>query len=93
MADDERTQETQESPALGENGEISFSTEQAEAVGDEAAAGTGPADAGESPADAQERGSAAAEQSPAERPELQIVAAFVGAFVVAKLLQRLFGRD
>jgi hypothetical protein len=83
MTQDE-TQETRESPALDADAdEVRFST------------ATAPAEpAGDSPAAAQERAEHDAEPgSPAERPELQILGAFVGAFVLAKLLKRLFGRD
>ncbi|MEA2475551.1 MAG: hypothetical protein QOE06_3466 [Thermoleophilaceae bacterium] len=47
---------------------------------------------GQSPAAGQERAESG-DQSPLERPEVQILGAFVGAFVLAKLLQRLFSRD
>ena len=94
----EETQETRESPALDAN-EIQFSREDAESVGDPAAAGTDaegdPAAApveGDSPASAQARGWEGPD-SPLDRPEVQILGAFVGAFVLAKLLQWLFGRD
>jgi hypothetical protein len=47
---------------------------------------------GQSPAAAQARAESG-DQSPLERPEVQILGAFVGAFILAKLLQRLFSRD
>jgi hypothetical protein len=99
-------QPTRESPAV-DPAEVEFSNVEPEAVGDPAAAGTDaegdpqaapvdtgepPATAGESPAAAQERASGG-DQSPLERPEVQILGAFVGAFVLAKLLQWLFSRD
>ena len=101
----EDTQETRESPALDPQ-EVQFSTEDAAAVGDPAAAGTdavgdpgsAPFEAQEtvtppgSPAAAQERAAGGAE-GPLDRPEVQILGAFVGAFVLAKLLQWLFSRD
>jgi hypothetical protein len=112
---DEENQETRESPALQPD-EVSFSREDAESVGDPAAAGTGaegdpgsaPVEApgaadtaatattGEPPQDSPAGAQARAESgdgSPLERPEVQILGAFVGAFVLAKLLQRLFSRD
>ena len=91
-------QDTRESPAL--DTEVQFSTEDAESVGDAAAAGTGaegdaqaaPVEGGgDSPAAAQER--AHGDESPLDRPEVQILGAFVGAFILAKLLQWLFSRD
>jgi hypothetical protein len=112
---EEDTQETRESPALDAD-EVQFSREDAESVGDPAAAGTAaegdpgsaPVEApgatetaatattGEpaqgSPAAAQER-VAGGDESPLERPEVQILGAFVGAFILAKLLQKLFSRD
>jgi hypothetical protein len=127
----EDNQDTRESPALDPN-EVQFSSEDAAAVGDPAAAGTdaegdpgsapveapgagetaatfttGAVPQGEpaaveaqdetsapagSPAAAQERANAGGD-SPLERPEIQILGAFVGAFVLAKLLQWLFSRD
>ena len=102
MSQDDR--ETRESAALDPD-EVQFSTADAESVGDPAAAGTdaagdpqaapvdfGGAAGGESPASAQERASGG-DVSPLERPEVQILGAFVGAFVLAKLLQWLFSRD
>ena len=54
----------------------------------------GEAAAGDSPAAAQARADAyATPEGPLDRPEVQVLGAFVGAFVVAKLLKRLFGRD
>ena len=93
MTPDE-TQETRESPALDPDlDEVSFSRADVESVGDPAAAGTGTA-AGDSPASAQRRADRDAEPGgPLERPEVQILGAFVGAFVFAKLLQRVFGGD
>jgi hypothetical protein len=93
MTQDE-TQETRESPALDPDAdEVRFSRADVESVGDPAAAGTGTA-TGDSPAAAQERADRDAEPGgPLERPEVQILGAFVGAFVLAKLLKRLFGRD
>ena len=81
MTQDE-TQETRESQALDADGaEVTFTSADADTNGD-------------SPAAAQERAEHAAEpDSPLERPEVQILGAFVGAFVLAKLLQKLFGRD
>jgi hypothetical protein len=61
-----------------------------EPAGDSPAAGGGTG--GDSPAAAQERASGG-EVSPIERPEVQILGAFVGAFILAKLLQRIFGSD
>ena len=129
----EDNQDTRESPALDPQ-EVQFSTEDAAAVGDPAAAGTdaqgdpgtAPVEApgaGEtaatfttgdvpqeqsaetgdyaapetsaptgSPAAAQERANAGGD-SPLERPEVQILGAFIGAFILAKLLQWLFSRD
>jgi hypothetical protein len=100
----EDNQDTRESPAL-EPDEVQFSTADAESVGDPAAAGTAaegdpqaaPVDTGgsfggQSPADAQERASGG-DESPLERPEVQILGAFVGAFILAKLLHWLFSRD
>ena len=89
-------QDTRESPAL--DAEVQFSTEDAESVGDPAAAGTdaegdaqaAPVGGGDSPAAAQER--AYGDGSPLDRPEVQILGAFVGAFILAKLLQWLFSR-
>jgi hypothetical protein len=46
----------------------------------------------ESPAGAQARAEYG-DESPLDRPEVQILGAFVGAFVFAKLLQKLFSRD
>jgi hypothetical protein len=46
----------------------------------------------ESPAGAQARADYG-DESPLDRPEVQILGAFVGAFVLAKLLQKLFSRD
>ena len=94
----EDTQDTRESPALDAD-EVQFSRADAESVGDPAAAGTDaqgepagtPVEPSGSPAAAQER--AYGDESPFERPEVQILGAFVGAFVLAKLLQRLFSRD
>ena len=89
------SQETRESPAL--DTEVQFSAEDAESVGDAAAAGTdavgddsAPVYGGDSPAAAQER--AYGDETPFDRPEVQILGAFVGAFILAKLLQRLFSR-
>jgi hypothetical protein len=89
----EDNQETRESPALGE---VEFSTEEAQSVGDPAAAGTdavgddsAPVESGQSPAAAQER----AQGDEGLPAEVQILGAFVGAFVLAKLLQWLFSRD
>ena len=45
--------------------------------------------AGDSPAAAHERASA----DDGGRPELQILGAFLGAFVFAQILKRIFGRD
>jgi hypothetical protein len=45
-----------------------------------------------SPAAAQERAEAG-DESPIQRPEVQILAAFLGAFVFAQILKRLFGKD
>jgi hypothetical protein len=45
-----------------------------------------------SPAAAQERAEAG-DGSPLERPEVQVLAAFLGAFVLAQILKRLLGRD
>jgi hypothetical protein len=95
----EETQDTRESPALDAN-EVQFSRADAESVGDPAAAGTdaagdpgtAPVEPSGSPAAAQER-AYEGDDSPFDRPEVQILGAFVGAFVLAKLLQWLFGRD
>ncbi|MDQ3935068.1 MAG: hypothetical protein M3340_10630 [Actinomycetota bacterium] len=91
-------QETRESPALGAQEEVEFSREDVESIGDPAAAGTdseatpvGGEPPEGSPAAAQAR--AEGGESPLDRPEVQILGAFVGAFILAKLLQRLFGRD
>jgi hypothetical protein len=97
MIEDDR--DTRESPALNPD-EVRFSTAQAESIGDPAAAGTGaegdpagaPVEPAGSPAAAQERAEAG-DGSPLERPEVQVLGAFVGAFIVAKLLQRLFASD
>ena len=133
---DEENQETRESPALSPE-EVTFTREDAESVGDPAAAGTGaegdpgsaPVEApgaGEtaatattgavplgdasptgapaaddtppggndapagSPAAAQQRAEAG-DESPLQRPEVQILGAFLGAFVFAQILKRLFG--
>ena len=97
---DEENQETRETAAVPAE-EVTFSHTDAESVGDPAAAGTGAegeafevpgAGAGESPAAAQERAESY-DESPLERPEVQILGAFVGAFILAKLLQKLFSRD
>jgi hypothetical protein len=88
-------QDTRESPALDE-AEVEFSKEDLESVGDPAAAGT---DTAATAADGEPpEGSPAAAQQRAEGdgglpPEVQILGAFVGAFVLAKLLQWLFSRD
>jgi hypothetical protein len=118
----EDNQDTRESPALDPN-EVQFSSEDAAAVGDPAAAGTDaegdpgsapveapgagetaatattgdvpqdePAAPSGSPAAAQERANAGGD-SPLERPEVQILGAFLGAFVLAKLIAWLFSRD
>jgi hypothetical protein len=123
----EDNQDTRESPALDPN-EVQFSSEDAAAVGDPAAAGTdaegdpgsAPVEApgagetaatattGEvpqeepaaadttapagSPAAAQERANSGGD-SPLERPEVQILGAFLGAFILAKLIAWLFSRD
>jgi hypothetical protein len=89
-------QETRESPALNPQ-EVQFSREDAESIGDPAAGGMGAEDTsapaiGDSPAAAQARAEGG-DTSPLERPEVQVLGAFIGAFVVAKLLQRLFSRD
>ena len=88
---DEHNQETRESPAITPE-EVSFSQEDAASVGDASAAGVG-TDAG-APADSPAAAQARAEEDggPLDRPEVQILGAFVGAFILAKLLQRLFGR-
>ncbi|HEX8744378.1 MAG TPA: hypothetical protein VF712_14710 [Thermoleophilaceae bacterium] len=124
MIEDEN-QETRESPALSPE-EVSFTREDAESVGDPAAAGAGAeGDPGSAPVEAPGAGETAAtattgtppedapaagippagspaaaqqraesgDESPLQRPEVQILGAFVGAFALAKLLQRLFGRD
>ena len=124
MIEDEN-QETRESPALSTD-EVTFTREDAESVGDPAAAGAGAeGDPGSAPVEAPGAGEtaatattgtppegypavdepaagspAAAQQraesggdSPLARPEVQILGAFVGAFALAKLLQKLFGRD
>ena len=87
-------QETRESPALDADGaEVRFTRADVESVGDPAAAGTGAEEGfGDSPAAAHARVDSS-DPSPGERPELQILGAFLGAFVVAKILKRLFGRD
>jgi hypothetical protein len=114
-AAEEAVQETQESPAL-DPGEIRFSVEDAESVGDPAAASTDvqpdqeptpdpepvplppqpeqtwdrPPE-GESPADADRR---AAEQAPGVGAALgPIAGAFVGSFVLAKIIGRFGGED
>ena len=95
----EDTQDTRESPALDPD-EVQFSRTDAESVGDPAAAGTdaqgdpagAPVEPSGSPAAAQERANQG-DEGPFDRPEVQILGAFVGAFVLAKLLQWLFGRD
>jgi hypothetical protein len=91
------TQDTRESPALGDDGgELRFTRVDAESIGDPAAAGTdaegdpqaAPVEpAGDSPAAAHERA------GDGGRPELQILGAFLGAFVFAQVLKRIFGRD
>lgn len=94
MIDDEN-QETRESPAVS-NGEepspatdeVSFSLREDPGAGGDPITGAG----GQSPAAAQERAEAG-DESPLDRPEVQILGAFVGAFVLAKLLQKLFSRD
>ena len=86
MIDDEN-QETRETAAVEPAGveeapaEVTFSQPESDA---------GPS--GESPADAQARAESG-DESPLERPEVQILGAFVGAFILAKLLQKLFSRD
>ena len=113
MTQDEN-KDTSESAAL--DTEVQFSTEDAEAVGDPAAAGTdAEGDPGSAPVEAPGAGETAAtattgepaegspaaaqdragggEESPLARPEVQILGAFVGAFILAKLLQWLFSRD
>ena len=102
---EEENQETRESPALGAQDqagaqdEVEFSREDVESIGDPAAAGTdseATAVTGEPPQDSPAAAQARAEagdESPFDRPEVQILGAFLGAFVLAKLLQRLFGRD
>jgi hypothetical protein len=109
---EEETQETRESPALDAN-EVQFTREDAESIGDPAAAGTAAeGDPGSAPVEAPGAGETAAsattgeppQDSPAGAqaragadeglaPELQILGAFVGAFILAKLLQWLFSRD
>ena len=79
----EENQETRESPALGAQDEVEFSRE------DVGSAGEPPEG---SPAAAQARAESV-DESPFERPEVQILGAFVGAFLLAKVLQWLFGRD
>ena len=87
MIDDEN-QETRESPAVsnGEPGaggdDVTFSLHE----------DSGEGGGGQSPAAAQERAEYG-DESPLDRPEVQILGAFVGAFVLAKLLQKLFSRD
>ena len=96
---DEENQETRETAAVPAE-EVTFSQADAESVGDPAVAGTGaegepvdvPGAGAESPAAAQERAEFG-DESPLERPEVQILGAFVGAFILAKLLQKLFSRD
>ena len=73
-----------EAPGAGETAATAVSGDPAQ----DAPAAEAPAG---SPAAAQAR--AGGDESPLERPEVQVLAAFVGAFVLAKLLQRLFGRD
>jgi hypothetical protein len=87
-------QETRESPALDE---VQFSSEDAESVGDPAAAGTdavgdaqgAPVEGEGSPAAAQAR----AYDDEGLPPEVQILGAFVGAFILAQLLKWLFSRN
>lgn len=96
---DEENQETRETAAVPAE-EVTFSQTDAESVGDPAAAGTEPEGeafevpgaGSESPAAAQARAESG-DESPLERPEVQILGAFVGAFILAKLLQKLFSRD
>jgi predicted metal-dependent enzyme (double-stranded beta helix superfamily) len=90
------SQDTRESPALDE---VELSPEDVQSIGDPAAAGTdavgddsAPVGGGDSPQAAQNRAHGG-DESPLDRPEVQILGAFVGAFVLAKLLQWLFGRD
>ena len=70
-------QETRESPALNPE-ELQFTHPDAEPSN--------------SPAAAQARAESG-DGSPLERPEVQVLGAFVGAFILAKLLQRLFSSD
>ena len=96
------TQDTRESPALdAEAGELRFTRVDAESIGDPAAAGTDaegdPTAAPVEPAfdEPRESPAAAHERAAADggRPELQILGAFLGAFVFAQVLKRIFGRD
>ena len=141
MIGDEENQETRESPALSPD-EVTFTREDAESVGEPAAAGAGaegdpgsapieapgagetaatattgavplgdasPTSGGDdtppggtdvpapeapagSPAAAQERAEAG-DDSIIQRPEVQILGAFLGAFILAQILKLLFGRD
>ena len=136
MIGDEENQDTRESPALSPD-EVTFTREDAESVGDPAAAGTGAeGDPGAAPIEAPGAGETAAtattgtppmdtpsptgavaadpppsadapagspaeaqaraesgDDSPLQRPEVQILGAFLGAFVFAQILKRLFGND
>jgi hypothetical protein len=85
---EDENQETRESPAVStdETDAVSPGTEGFSLGDDDAAAG------GQSPAAAQERAESG-DESPLDRPEVQILGAFVGAFILAKLLQKLFSRD
>jgi hypothetical protein len=83
---EEENQENRESPALQPDEPAPAATDPGFSVPEDAAA------TGESPAGAQARAESG-DESPLERPEVQILGAFVGAFILAKLLQKLFSRD
>ena len=92
---DEENQETRETAAVDP---ASFGDDVTFTQPDQSGTDPGfssPADAaaaGDSPAAAQARAESG-DESPLERPEVQILGAFVGAFILAKLLQKLFSRD
>jgi hypothetical protein len=84
---DEENQETRESPAVSTGDDSSPAADEVSfSLPEDPGAGA------QSPADAQERAESG-DESPLERPEVQILGAFLGAFVLAKLLQKLFSRD
>jgi hypothetical protein len=92
---DDENQETRESPAVSTDdqapsgGEVSFSVPEEDQAGGDSIGAGGPSD---SPAAAQARAESG-DESPLDRPEVQILGAFLGAFIVAKILQKLLSRD